>query len=226
MVDWCSNAGVPLVVYVTSGAFYNWSMARGGQALKEESDLCGKTAYSDSKLSGEKFVTDSGLDFRVARLATVFGVGDRANFSKLAIALKNRRFIVPGEGSALKSVISVNRAAEYLSRLALLEKPIHRIVNLGFCDSPSLGQICILFSQHCGFPTAIRCPSILLHAAATVGDVVFKFRPSFPLTTSNVSKLSMSTRVDCSRACELFPDLKSCSFEDELMASSHYYTSI
>ena len=87
----CKKADVGRILYVGTIAAYDWS--KGG-IKSETSDLRPLTEYAKSKLAGEEIVAKSGLDWCVTRLATLFGSGDRANFSRLAHALKRRRFIL------------------------------------------------------------------------------------------------------------------------------------
>ena len=222
-VSWCRQLGVERIVYISSIAFYDWDAHSEPTALREDAALSGATAYADSKLKGELCVRESGLDYRVVRLATVFGTGDRANFAKLAKALKARKFIIPGAGDARKSVISVNRAAEWIGQLALMPDPAHRLINLGFSEAPTLGEICQAFSDQCSFPLTRSAPLWFLRLAALAGDVLAKIKPNFPLTSVNVGKLTRSSCVDCSRAAEIFPELSHVRFADELENAAEYY---
>lgn len=226
VIDWCGRVGVNRLLYISSIAFYDWEGQPESGRFDEAAPTVARTAYADSKLKGERAVVESGMDFRVVRLATVFGVNDRANFAKLAAALKARRFILPGRGEARKSVVSVDRAAEWISRFATMDDPKHRVLNLGFSEAPDLRTICDAFSEECGFAPARRVPVGLLKSLATAGDLLAKAKPNFPLTSVNVGKLTRSTAVDCSRAEEVFPDLKRVQFSNELRAASDYYRSL
>lgn len=221
-VEWAKSQGIQKFLYLSSIAFYDWSSCRN-KPLTEDDQLLATTAYAASKLEGERAVLESDLDYRVVRLATVFGEGDRANFSKLAQAMAKRRFFLPGAGSARKSVISVDRAAEWIVRMALMENPKHRLVNLGFARPLSLVEICDAFVQECGFPRPPRLPLLFLKLFAGVGDVISKQVLNFPITTKNLSKLTESTTVDCSRAAEMIPEVASVDFISELRNSAKYY---
>ncbi len=225
-VEWCKALGVERIVYISSIAFYDWETGGGYKALKEDASLRGATAYADSKLKGELAVIESGLDYRVARLATVFGAGDRANFAKLAKALKAGRFIVPGRGEAQKSVISVHSAAQCLAEWSLMAETPYHLMNLGYAQAPTLDVICESFVRCCDFRPPKRVPVPLLRAGAVLGDLLAKLRSNFPLTSMNVGKLTRSTCVDCSRAVELFPELATSSFQDELSKAAEYYKNL
>jgi len=222
LIDACRRAGVTRIVYISTIAAYDWDQVSFDGAL-EDGQLYPATAYAATKLQGENLVCESGLDFRVARLATVFGRGDRANFSKLARGLKRKRFVIPGVGNARKSVIPVDLAAAVLARLAMESEPRHRLMNVSLSDVPTLRMLCDSFSQVCGFE---RAPSVhlgLLQSAAFIGGRVGRLWPAFPLTPATLKKLITSTVVDNRRLLETFPDLLMPSFVEALKLSYEYY---
>lgn len=223
VIAWCQIIGIRRIAYVSSIAFYDWENLQGQLPLTESAAVKGTTAYAQSKLRGEELVRTSGLNFRIVRLATVFGEGDKANFSRLASALKRRRFIVPGSGDARKSVISVRKAAEWIARFALLDAPPKQLINLGFKNAPQLREICEAYVAACGFPRPKTLPLGILSLLTKFGDLVAVIRPSFPLTTTNLRKLTQSTWVDCSHAVDLFPEAAKIAFAEELAKCADYY---
>jgi len=223
MLEIARRVGASRFVYVSSIAFYDWAK---GADYAEDGALAATTAYAGSKLAGERLCTESGLDWRVARLGTVFGEGDRANFAKLAAALAHRRFVVPGAGSARKSVLPIGLAAELLADLAVRPNVPHRLLNLAVPGAPTLAEICRGFSSACGFPRPRSVPLPLLRALARIGDVVAKQRPNFPLTTVNLRKLTSSTSVDTRRMQQCWPDREWGTFETSLVPSADYYRNL
>ena len=218
----CRAAGVKRLVYISTIAGYDWATAPTTGA-SEGAKLHPQTAYARSKLEAERLVGESGLDWRSVRLATVFGAGDRANFAKLAGALRSGKFVVPGQGSARKSVIPVGLAAEVLACLALLDVPRHRLLNVAIPEAPTLRAICDVFSAECGFRRARAVPLGLLRTAAVVGDGIARLRPNFPLTSVNLRKLTTSTVVDASRLYETLPDIQWPTFAEALKPAAEYY---
>jgi len=225
VISACTKAGIRRLVYVSTIAAYDWTAAHGA-GVNEDASLYPKTAYAKTKLEGERRVRDSGLDWRAVRLSTVFGAGDRANFGKLASALKRGRFVVPGGGTARKSVIPVGLAAELLVRLAIEPSPLHRLVNAAVPEAPTLREICDGFSDICEFPRARSLPLSALKAGALLGDVVGRVRPGFPLTRANLAKLTTATVIDSSRMYETFPDFPRTSFAEALKPAADYYRQV
>jgi nucleoside-diphosphate-sugar epimerase len=216
----CGTAGISRFVLASSSAVYDWSP---GGAVAEDAAVRPSTAYAASKLQAEDLVRESGLDWRIARLATVFGAGDTANFRRLARALKARRFILPGTGEARKSVLTASRAGQMLGRLATQEAGRKTVLNLAAPDAPTLREICEAFSRRCGFPAAPAAPVWLLRGAARVGDIVQGLGWPVPLTTDTLKKLTTSTVLDVTRMQHTFSDLIWPDFEEELSRAAHYY---
>ncbi len=216
----CIGAGVPRFVYLGSIAAYEW---KEGVRASEDSPLNAETAYAKSKLEGEASVMQAAIDWRVARLATVFGDGDRANFSKLAASLRTRRFVMPGNGAVRKSVIPVDLAAELICDLALRDTVPFRLVNFALPTTPTLSEIVEGFVQCCGFAKPVRFPISILNCLAMLGDGLAWVRPNFPLTTKNLRKLTTSTEVDVSRLLQVFPERTWPTFSESLAGCRDWY---
>lgn len=216
-------AGIRRFVFVSTSAFYDWSARK---PVAEGGRLKPTTAYALSKLEAENLVRGSDLDWRIARLGTVFGMGDRANFSRLARGLRNRRFILPGDGSALKSVLPIEKAGEILGRLAIDEAPHRMILNVASPEVPSLAEICRAFSKVCGLPYPRNVPLTLIKTLARVGDLAASIKPGFPLTTIVLGKLTTSTVLNVARMQEVFPDVTWSSFNESLRRAAEYYANV
>jgi nucleoside-diphosphate-sugar epimerase len=225
LLEACRAIGVPRLVYVSTIAGYDWTDAPIG-GMDEDSRLLPVTAYARTKLEGEQLVRQSDMDWRVLRLSTVFGVGDRANFAKLARALRSNKFIIPGAGSARKSVIPVDLAAEALVQLALTDVVPHRLMNAALPDQPSLREICDVFSAECGFHHAYAMPIELLRFGALFGDSIARWRTGFPLTTVNLEKLTSSTIVNTTRLYQTLPSLPRSTFAESLRAAAKFYRNV
>ncbi len=221
LVQAAREASVQRFVFLSTIAVYHCE----GLSRPATEDLVGsgESAYAKSKRTAEQFVAESGLDWRIARLATVFGEGDIANFLRLARAIRRRRFFVPGEGCSRKSVVPIDRAVEIIQRLAAIHAPRHRLLNVGSPIRPTLREISDAFSDLCGFA---RVPSLGLAASrwlARMGDGLRLAGLAAPYDSATLKKLTTGTIVDVQRQQELFPDLQWGSFHDDLRRHRDYY---
>lgn len=215
--------GVQRFVFVGTSALYDWS-AR--EPVSEESPVRATTAYGSSNLEADELVRASELDWRIARLGTVFGVGDRANFSRLARGLHSSRFVDPGAGEARESVLPIAKAGELLGRLALNEAAQRLVLNVAAPEAPSLAEICHAFATVCGFREPPRVPLRLLEILARAGDAAAMVKPGFPLTSSVLRKLTTPTVLDVSRMNAAFPEMAWSSFEESLRPAAAYYVTV
>jgi nucleoside-diphosphate-sugar epimerase len=214
------QAGVSRFVLVSSAAVYDWSKEG---PMNEDAALRPVTAYAKSKLEAESLVRSSTLDWRIGRLATVFGRGDTANFRRLALALKARRFVIPGQGNSCKSVLSASQAGELLGRLATQQEGSRIVLNLASPLAPSLREICTAFSRRCGFANAPMAPLWLLRGGAFLGDGLRVLGVPAPLDTNLLAKLTTPTVLDVSAMLQMFPDITWTEFEETLEPAADYY---
>lgn len=221
MVQAAREAGVRRFVFLSTIAVYHWEGL--SRAATEDIVEAGTSPYAKSKRAAEQYVIESGLDWRIARLATVFGEGDIANFLRLARAIRRRRFFVPGEGFSRKSVVPIEKAVEIIRRFAAIEGPRHRLINVGSPNRPTLREISDAFSDLYG---CARVPSLGRSASrwfARVGDGLRACGIRAPYDSATLAKLRTDTIVDVGRQQELFPDLQWGTFRDDLRTYRDYY---
>ena len=223
MAKVCSTLGIQRFVQASTIAVYDWGAGQPIAACDEIGRVGPSTAYGATKLEAERVAEQSGLDVRIVRLATVFGTGDKANFSRLAKAIRRRRFVIPGRGDQRKSCIDVDSAARTLIAIAGMPDPLHRLVNVAFPEAPTLAEISQTLAGVCGVTAPLRMPESLLRVAAWCGSRAASLGLPAPLTSSDLSKLCAWTWVDASRAVEMFPDLRSHTFTGAMRRAARYY---
>ncbi len=222
VLNWCERTGVERFLYVGSIASYDWNAA-DGNAVTEEHPMDLKTHYARSKHEGERLVVNSPLDWRVVRLATVFGEGDKANFSRMAQAMKRRLFPILGKGGARKSVLPVSLAAELIVGFAQMDDPPHRLINLSLPNAPALREITDAYHEVCGLPKCISIPLPWVKLMGLCGDLAAKVLGTFPFTSNTMGKLTTDTVVNVDRMLECFPSRTFVSFENYLRDCAEYY---
>ena len=223
VIDLCRDVGIQRVLYVSSTAVYGRGLGAGAGPLREEDPTNPDTAYGESKLAAEQAVVGSQLDWRIVRPATLFGVGDSANFLRLATAIRRRLFVIPGNGEARKSCLPVDLAVQCIVAMANLDAPVSRLVNLGLSDAPTLREICLVMAKACQVPPPRSVPQWAVACAGMIGDALGVCGIRSPLTSATLKKLCCSTWVDCERASQLFPVIAQTTFESAIQHCASYY---
>lgn len=221
-LEFCQRIGIKRFIYVSTIAGYDWSSRL---PAREEDELHPTTEYAKSKLNAEQRVLSSPMDVRVVRLATVFGKGDPANFSRLAQALRRKRFPLPGQAMARKSVIPINTAARLILKYATMNLVPHKVINLALPEAPCLSEICDSFSNNCNFPPSSRIPLFVMRILAKMGDCIGHIRKA-PFNSEVLRKLTTSTWVDTTRMQETFPDEPFEDFNSGLKRHADYYRNL
>lgn len=224
LVAACGVLGLRRFVQVSSIAVYAWPEGPAARPRTELDPVGPTTCYGRTKLHGEQLVEQSDLDWRVARLATVFGQGDRANFYRLAQAIKRRRFLVPGSGDQRKSCIDVGTAARALVAMALDPHLSRCILNIALPEAPTLLEVATQLALICDAPPPARMPLSILRGAAACGALASAIGLPTPLTPSDLAKLCAWTWVDAGRAAHLMPDLGQRSFAATIAAAANEYS--
>lgn len=226
MAEVCSTLGIRRFVQASTIAVYDWGSEQPVAARDETGRVQPSTAYGQTKLEAERVAKQSGLDVRIVRLATVFGTGDKANFSRLATAIRRRQFFIPGRGDQRKSCIDVDSAARTLIAIAGMPDPVHRLVNVAFPEAPTLTEISLTLAGACGVPAPLHIPESLLRVAALCGTRAASMGLPAPLTSCDLNKLCAWTWVDASRVIGIFPELRSRTFADAMQQSAQYYRTL
>lgn len=219
LIKACQNNGPTRFVFASTIAVYGSNAG----VHNESSPVTGTSVYASSKLDAEKSVEASTLDWSIVRLSTIYGTGDKGNFQKMIQAIKSKRFLIPGGGSARKSIVSIDQAGELFGKLALLRNPKERVFNLAQPYAPTLSEICLAFCRVCELPVPRHVPIPILVLAAKAGDLVARLRPNFPFTSDNLRKLTTSTVVDTARQQQLFPEMSWPEFETDLKKYKDFY---
>jgi len=225
VVDLCHAVGVQRILCVSSTAVYGRGFQEAAGPLREDGPTNPDTVYGESKLAAEKAVMGSGLDWQIVRPATLFGAGDGANFLRLARAIRNRRFVIPGRGEARKSCLPVALAARCIASLVTSNAPRWPLLNLALPEPPTLREICVAMANACQVPPPRSVPRWAMACAGMAGDVAAMIGLRSPLTSDTYRKLCSTTWVDCHRASEIFPAITQTTFQSAMRQCAGYYGS-
>lgn len=115
-----------------------------------------ESAYGRSKLMAEKIHEDwqsAGADRKlvVVRPAVIFGPGERGNFTRLAAALRRRRFAFPGRADTVKACAYVGELVRSMLFARTLDQA-RFTYNMAYPAAYTSRDICEAFHKAGGFP--------------------------------------------------------------------------
>ncbi len=168
------------------------------EMFDESSPVAPSTAYGATKLAAEAIVLErqNEICVTILRLPVVYGPRDRGNVRRLIDAIANRRFVIPGTGANIKTMVGVFNVAHAAVRAAMSEKSPGKIYIVTDDEAPSLNHIvCIISRELKLHRSPPHIPVSILRAAGFVADAVRRATGiNLPLTGDQVLKLTASTR--------------------------------
>jgi nucleoside-diphosphate-sugar epimerase len=202
LVDWGINVGVRNLVLISSAAVY----APSDQERTESFACHPQSAYGHSKLAAERYAiaacASAGMRLVILRKPAVLGSTRNGNIARLIGALARHRFVMIGNGSNEKSLISVKDAARACQSAVgrLLDQcpeNAHRIFNVTG-GTMSMMQIIDVVRQELGIGQPLRVPGgpitvpLKFLSALTMGASLF----SVPL--ANIQQFQRNDLLDAS----------------------------
>jgi GlcNAc-P-P-Und epimerase len=183
----------------------------------KDADFCGNelspchpnTIYSKSKYLAEQLILESskdgGPDGVVLRFPVVYGPLDRGNVAGLIKAVYGKYFFYFGDGTAKRSMISSENAAEAAYSAAFKSGAADQI----FCVTDGqdytvadlVENICLILNADW---RPFHLPLSMAYCIGKVGDFLEKRTCShFPLNSDKVRKLSRPLTFSCEKAKEI-----------------------
>jgi len=176
--------------------------------LDENGPFAPNSSYGRSKLIAEAIHrawqnAAPNRRLRIIRAAVVFGSGERGNFTRLASALRRKRFFYPGRDNTVKSCGYVGELVR--SMIFVRDLPDAEITyNFAYPDSYTTRDICANLCSQAKF----EMPKIILPEAAILGaGCVFEILAALGIKTSinraRIRKLMLSTNIVPRKLAEL-----------------------
>lgn len=195
-------AGTRRVVFVSTIGIHGFD---DGRVRLEDDPPAPSSAYGATKWLAEELVRASSMETRIVRLATVVGAGDHANYARLARAIARGRFVVPGDGSAKKSVLAVQDAAELLARTVLADALSHGLFHLAHPRPLSVREIADTLASALDASRPRSVPLAALSAATRAVDGIGHAVGAHTDFGAAVRKLTTDAVVSTARAEANFP---------------------
>lgn len=154
-------------VLISSASVYGRS---SGDLINESTPLLATSEYAKSKRDSEQLVTqwceEHDIDLTIVRLPLVVGTGAPGTLGQLINAIQRRRFVIPGNGCARKSMVLATDIADWL----IGNPTVKGTFNLTDQQDPSYAQLCDAITTHLDLSKVPRIPSAIMRVASWLGD--------------------------------------------------------
>lgn len=189
-------AGVRTLIFFSTVGVYPDS----DDVLDEDSAVGPATPYAASKLAAEAIVLEQRkrMGVTILRLPVVYGPRDRGNVRKMIEAIARRRFVIPGDGSNIKTMVAVDNVVDAAIQCAIDPRARGKTYIVTDDRASSLGEIARAIAQHLGTPGPPSVPPGIMRSIGAVADAMRRFIP-LPVSREQVEKLSSNTRYSGER---------------------------
>lgn len=182
-------------VLISSASVYGRT---NGELIDESAPLLATSEYAKSKRDSEYLVSEwcdkHGVALTIVRLPLIVGNGAAGALGQLINAIRNNRFVLPGQGNARKSMVLATDVVDWL-----IQNPtVKGTFNLTDGKDPSYVELCDVITQHFARRKIRHMPLLVMKTAAIVGDagsfLINKPLPYGSLTHSQLTEsLTFST---------------------------------
>lgn len=172
-----AEQSVRRLVFISSSSVY-----AAGESLHEESSAAdAPTPYGRAKLEAEDIVRRAHVPWTILRPAMVYGPSCKGNLPKMIEAIDRGRFVVPGRGAAVKSMVHVHDLAEAVFLAATRPEAARRTYNVTDGRTYTVREIADCISAALGREPAPSVSLFLLEILARAGDLFAKATRRRPL---------------------------------------------
>jgi nucleoside-diphosphate-sugar epimerase len=199
VVSAAGAAKVPTFVFFSTVAVYPESE----EMFDESSPVAPATSYGATKLAAEALVLQMRDSMRVTilRLPVVYGPRDRGNVHRLIEAIAKHRFVVPGSGENVKTMVAVDNVADAALLVATDRRAAGQVYVVTDARAPTLSDVVSAVSTGLGLKrTPMKMPLAVLRAAGWFADALHEvFGATLPVSADQIRKLASNTRYSGER---------------------------
>jgi nucleoside-diphosphate-sugar epimerase len=194
VTKWCEDMGVERLVFTSSISVYGPTE----ESKDENSPLTPNSSYGRSKLLAERVHSEWRLRGRrqlvIVRPAVVFGPGEQGNFSRLADALRRRRFVYPGRDDTVKACGYVSDLIRALL-FGLAQNRDMLAFNYCYPRRYTIREICQAFEEVAGYTPPRRIPGPVMIAAVRGLSLIPGGGRTGALNPERIRKVTASTNI-------------------------------
>lgn len=202
--DFAARHGIRTLLFASSIAVYGTH-----ESLNTEDTLPQpSTAYGCSKLCAEHIhrewqAADTQRRLIIFRPGVVFGTHENGNYTRLYRSVRQRKFAYPGRKDTIKACFYIGDLLAFMADRLQNAQPGVELYNCTYTPAPTIEHIVEAMKsvgqlKRCVplVPTWLLMPAA--YAAKAIGSPL-------GICPDRVRKLMVSTNVDGSRMCSLFP---------------------
>ena len=187
-------------VLISTVAVYGNEM---GENLSEGVALKGETPYAESKILAEQLVQNWCLErdvqCAILRLPLIVGTQAPGNLGKLVRAIRRRRYVHIGDGSARRSMVLADDVARIIPKAA----QVGGVYNLTDGVHPSVRELGDAIAQQSGQRSIPTIPYGFARFLARLGDGInFLIGRRFPFDSIALTKITGSLTFSDQKARE------------------------
>jgi nucleoside-diphosphate-sugar epimerase len=181
------SAGVRRIVHVSSWTIYG--MARGRPLAEDVPPAPRNDPYWITKAQGDllvqRLIARENLPAAIIRPGTIFGVGDRLNFGRMADKIRANKGLVIGSGRNALPMVYVTDVVQGLLLCADRDQALGRVYNITNDQPLTQGEFLHAISQELGTaPPRLYIPYSAAYALAFAAERTVKLTGSkHPLVT-------------------------------------------
>jgi nucleoside-diphosphate-sugar epimerase len=164
LLDAARASGVRRFVFVSSIKVHGEAPAG---VIDETTPVASELDYGRSKAQAEQLVLAArDLQPVVLRLCPVYGRGDKGNVRTMIRAIWRRRFLIPGDGAARKSIVHASTVAQVI-RAALSSTQTGAFV-VADRQTPTIRELSQVIAHGLGRRSPLAVPRPVLRTAAAI----------------------------------------------------------
>jgi nucleoside-diphosphate-sugar epimerase len=169
----CLKAGVRKVVHVSSWTIYG--MSRGRTLTEQDPPAPWNDPYWITKAQGDqlvqRMVTEDHLPAAIIRPGTIFGVGDRLNFGRIADKLQKEKGLLIGSGGNALPLVYVTDVVQGLLLCADLPQAQGEAYNITNDQQLTQGEFLHAIAQEIGAPSPrLHIPYAAAYSLAFIAE--------------------------------------------------------
>lgn len=181
-------------IFISSVSVYG---RETGELITEDHPLLGNTAYAESKIKAEAFLTDwcnkNSVRLSILRLPLVVGKNAPGNLMKMINAIKSHRFFYIASHNPRKSMVSAADIAEIIP----LVIPKSGTYNLTDGYHPTMRELGQKIANELKVSSPLTLPFWPFRIIAKIGDTMGNM---IPFNTLTLNKITHSLTFDDTKA--------------------------